>query len=264
MGAEEKKLLPSTDADVSHEHRSGLKLHCFPDIPLSDPENIRTCLALEEDFKRTRFGDRNTACSDWSPEYGSPATKPEKDAASAGRFDVEAYQKGFNDGLAKGCADGEQAGFERASNKLEPLLDGLQEALGQLKNLRAETYHSIEKEVMELALAIARKVICREIAMDREIVAYVAREALASVENPGDIKIKMNPQDLQYINETKYKLSELIGNIDIASLEPEENIQSGGCIIESNLGEIDARIEKQLLAVEESFRNAFENSGPQG
>ncbi len=69
----------------------------------------------------------------------------------------------------------------------------------------------------------------------------------------------MNPSDLQFINETQYQLSELIADIDNVTLEAEDNIQSGGCVIETNLGEIDARIEKQLQAVEESFRTAFSN-----
>ena len=55
-----------------------------------------------------------------------------------------------------------------------------------------------------------------------------------------------------------YKLSDVIGNIDNVSLEAADNIQSGGCIIETNMGEIDARIENQIHAVEESFRKAIE------
>jgi flagellar biosynthesis/type III secretory pathway protein FliH len=130
----------------------------------------------------------------------------------------------------------------------------------QLGKLRQNTYQKIEQEVVELALAIARKVICREIEVDKEVVVCVAREALTKVEDPVNVKIKMNPSDLQIINKTQYQLSELIGNIDNVIIEPGENIQSGGCVIETNLGEIDARIEKQLQTVEASFRNALEKA----
>jgi flagellar assembly protein FliH len=139
-------------------------------------------------------------------------------------------------------------------------LNCLQQGILQLKNLRRETYQKIEKEVVQLALAIARKIICREIAMDKEVVVCVAQEALALVEDPGQIKIKMNPADLQGINETRYQLSELISDIDNVTLAAEDSIQSGGRVIETNLGEIDARIEKQLQAVEEAFRTAMEKT----
>ena len=113
---------------------------------------------------------------------------------------------------------------------------------------------------MELALAIARKVVCREIEVDKEVVVCVAREALAKVEGPGRIIIKLNPSDLRYFNETNYQISEMIGNIDNVTLESDDSIQSGGCVIDTDLGEIDARIEHQLQAVEESFRSALEKS----
>jgi flagellar assembly protein FliH len=92
----------------------------------------------------------------------------------------------------------------------------------------------------------------------------VARQALARIDDPGKIKIKMSPADLQFLNESRYRLSELIGNIDNVSLEAEENIHSGGCIIETNLGEIDARIENQIQAVEETFRSAIRKFGTGG
>ena len=260
MGAEEKKLLPSTETDGSDERRTGFRLHYFPDIPLDDPENARTCIPLKDNFQRTRFDNQNTDCADYSSEYDNHGTEPAKGASSAGRFDVDAYQKGFNDGLEKGSLDGERTGFERATQKLAPLLDSLRDALLQLKNLRAETFCQLEKEVVELALAIARKVVCREIKTDREVVMYVAREALSKIDEPGKIKIKMSPQDLQFINETSYKITNIIGNFDNVSLEAAENIQSGGCIIETDLGEIDAQIQNQVQAVEESFRKAIENS----
>ena len=70
----------------------------------------------------------------------------------------------------------------------------------------------------------------------------------------------MSPTDLQFIKETRTQLSNMIENIEHVTLEAAENIQSGGCIVETDLGEIDARIEKQLQIVEESFRTAVERT----
>jgi flagellar assembly protein FliH len=156
--------------------------------------------------------------------------------------------------------EGENTGFEQGTQKIEPLISSIRNALIQLDRIRKETYQHIEKEVVELALAIAQKVICREIATDKETVLCVAKEALAKVDDPGKIKIKMSPSDLQFFSETRYQLSNLISDIDNVTFEAEESIQSGGCVIETDLGEIDARIERQLQAVEESFRNAMEKA----
>ena len=156
--------------------------------------------------------------------------------------------------------EGEQKGFELTTRKIEPLITSIQLALIKLSDIRVEIYQQIETEVVELALAIARKVICREVSTDKETVVCVAREALSKVDDPGNIKIKMNPADLQFVNETKYQLSDLMADVNNVTLEAEENIQSGGCVIETDLGEIDARIEKQLQAVEESFRETMDKT----
>lgn len=258
MDAEEKKLLPSSESGSYSKSATGFKLHFFPDIAVDNPDNMRVCLPPEDRFQRTRYSDQSNCadlCAD--PEDRDSNT----DSPSTSSVHVKAYQEGFQDGLEKGQQAGETAALERATRKLEPLVASLQQALARLKNLRQDVYGRIEMEVVELALAIARKVICREVKMDKEIVVCVAREALTKVEDPARIKIKMNPGDLQFINETKYQLADLVDNIENVTLAGEESVQSGGCVIETNLGEIDARIENQLQAVEESFRSAFQNSG---
>lgn len=260
MDAEEKKLSHSAESGEYSGNPAGFKLHFFPDIPADTPDNMRVCLPLEDRFQRTRYRDGSN-CSDLYSDFNDESGAAPADSAG-GQVEARTYEDGYQDGILKGRQAGETAGFERAAQKLEPLLDSLQQGLLQLKRLRLDTYNGIEKEVVELALAIARKVICREVKMEKDVVVSVAKEALAKVDDSTHITIKMNPDDLQFINETRYQLSDLIDNIENVTLTPESSVQSGGCIIETDLGEIDARIENQLQAVEESFRTAFENHGP--
>lgn len=260
MDAEEKRLLHNPGDGPCQSRQIDFRLHYFPDIPVDDPDSVRVCVPLEDKFQRVRYDHGASNCPDLPSGDDNDPTQPNKNSASTGRFDAQSYQEGFNEGLEKGLNEGEKIGSERTAQKLEPVLDSLRQVLLQLKSLRQDTYQRIEKEVVELALAIARKVICREIEVDKEVVVCVAREALAKVEDPGRITIKLNPSDLQFINETKYQLSEMIENIDNVTLESEDRIQSGGCVVETDLGQIDARIEHQLQAVEESFRAALEKA----
>jgi len=261
VDAEEKRLSHNPADGPCQGRRIDFRLHCFPDIPVDEPNHVRECVPLEDKFQRVRYDHGDADCADLPSDGDNHHPQPNKNSA-AGRFDAQSYQKGFNEGLENGIRQGQKAGIERTAQKLDPVLASLRQALLQLKNLRHDTHQRIEKEVVELALAIARKVICREIEMDKEVVVCVAREALAQVEDPGKITIKLNPADLQFINETKYQLSEMIENIGNVTLESEGGIQSGGCVVETDLGEIDARIDHQLQAVEESFRTAMEKSTP--
>jgi flagellar biosynthesis/type III secretory pathway protein FliH len=260
VAVEEKKSLPSNENRTTHRRQTGFRLHYFPDIPVDGQVGVRRCSPPEDNFQRSHYDSSDAACSESASGIDGPDHLYKKRRLTADEREVQAYQKGFTDGKAEGLVEGQNKGFEQGAQKIKPLLSSVEEALIQLNKIREETYEQIEKEVVELALAIAQKVICHEITTDRETVVCVAREALAKVDDPGKIKIKMSPADLQFINETKDQLSNLISDIDNVTLEAEDSIQSGGCVIETDLGEIDARIEKQLQAVEESFRSTMEKS----
>ena len=260
MDAEEKKSFYSPVTRSSQSRQTGFGLHYFPDITVDDPDNVRPSLPSEENFQRIQYDNFGSNCTNLTSRPNGKGNFYPKGSLSTAQLNEQAYQKGFADGKKKGMIEAENTWHELGAKKLEPLLINLQEALLQLKNIRKETYRQIEKEVVELSLVIAKQVICREIAIDREIVVCVAREALAKVEDSGRIKIKMSPSDLQFVNENQSQLSNLVGNIDNVTLEAAESVQSGGCIIETDLGEIDARVEKQLQAVEESFRTALEKT----
>lgn len=261
MEDEEKKSLPKPDQRSLQRGIAGFGLHCFPDIAVDESKNLQQCVPTEENFRRLTYENIGSKDSGTTSQIdGDGVCRFRKDSITTAQLNEQAYQKGFADGWEKSRIEGENNWHEQTEEKIQPLLTSLQNMLDQLNSLRKETYQEIEKEVVELALAIARQVICQEITIDKEIVVCVARQALAKVEDPGKIKIKMSPSDLEFIKETRAQLSNMIESIDHVTFEAAENIQSGGCIIETDLGEIDARIEKQLQAVEESFRTVVEKT----
>ena len=154
-------------------------------------------------------------------------------------------------------------GFESGSKKAQAAIDGLKRALEQLQSVRADIHQELEKEVTHLALSIAKKIVCHEIKTTRETVVCVAREALARVDNPAKIKIKLNPDDLRFIKDTQSQFKLFLQNFDQVHFEAEESIQSGGCLIETDRGDIDARIERQFEAIEEAFQAQFDQPKPE-
>lgn len=260
MDAEEKKSSYNSALGISQNRTTHFGLHYFPDIAVEDPENQRRCLPFEENFKRIQYKNTGSSGADYASVPDGTSNGYKKGSLSTAQLNEQAYKRGFAEGKIKGMIEAENTWHEMVEKKLEPLLNGLQEALLQLENIHKDTYRQIEKELVELSLAIAKQVICREVAVDREIVLHVARKALAKVEDPGRIKIKISSSDLQFVNENQSQLTNLVDNMENVTLEAAECVQSGGCIIETDMGEIDARIEKQLQAVEESFRAALEKA----
>jgi flagellar biosynthesis/type III secretory pathway protein FliH len=105
-----------------------------------------------------------------------------------------------------------------------------------------------------LALAIGRKVVGYEIVSNREVVVKVAREALKSVGNLQQVTLKMNPQDLRFLEENQMSVAQLAPHISDVRVEAADSIEQGGCVIDSSCGRIDAQIDSQLKMIEKAFQ----------
>lgn len=244
--------MPDEVKKGSQSLQEGFRLHYFPNIPVDEPLNRCGSRNRNSDFERSLFKnmDLDPACPDDDAAPQISESGAEAKGPSIDDIKENAFQKGF--------LEGKKVGFESGAKKADSVIDGLSQALAQLENIRQEIYQEIEKEVTQLALSIARKIVCHEVKTTQETVTCVARKALSRVDNPGKIKIKLNPGDLQFIKDTQDQLSHFFDNVDKIRFEAEESIQSGGCLIETDRGDIDARIEKQFQAIEESFRTQFE------
>jgi flagellar assembly protein FliH len=244
--------LPEEAKKGSQTLQDGFRLHYFPNIPVDEPPNPCVSPTGNSDFQRSLFKntDMDPACTDEDPVPPITETRAEGKGSSMNDIKEAAFQKGF--------LEGKKIGFESGSKKADSVIDSLNQTLGQLENIRKEIHQEVEKEVAQLALSIARKIVCHEVKTTQETVVCVAREALGRVDNPAEIKIKLNPDDLQFIKDIESQLSHFLHNVDNIRFEGEESIQSGGCLIETDRGDIDARIEKQFQAIEESFQTQFE------
>jgi flagellar assembly protein FliH len=243
--------LTDSTKKASQAVADGFHLHYFPNIPVDEASADCGRRATNSEFKRSLFKDidPDSACSADAPDSEISATPVVDEELAIDEIKESAFQKGF--------LEGKRVGFETGSKKAEAVIEGLQQTLEQLQNIRTEIHQEIEKEVTHLALSIAKKIVCHEIKTTQETVACVAREALARVDNPGKITIKLNPDDLQFIKDTHSQFSRFLQNFDDIRLEAEDSILSGGCLIETDRGNIDARIDKQFEAIEEAFQAQF-------
>jgi flagellar assembly protein FliH len=156
-------------------------------------------------------------------------------------------------GYAKGFVDGRKVGEEVQKGKLKEALKSLHAVMAEFEAAKAELYQDAERQAVELALMIARKIVCREVSIDRDMIFRVLREALKKVNDQKEIHVKMHPSDLQAVEEAGFAVSRPEGHGPVF-LEPGDDVCRGECVIETDFGAIDARMESQLQTVEESLR----------
>jgi flagellar assembly protein FliH len=131
--------------------------------------------------------------------------------------------------FAKGFEQGERAGAEAAGKRGEAMLRRLAETLTELTTLRAEMIAQTERQIVELSLAVARRIVHREIALDHDLLIAIARVALDRLGESAQVTIRLHPEEYEAISGAR--VAEFAGsNVKIM---PDPRTGRGGCRVES-------------------------------
>jgi flagellar assembly protein FliH len=143
--------------------------------------------------------------------------------------------------FAKGYAQGERAGLEAGGKRAEAMLRRVAQTLTDLSSLRETLIQQTERQMVQLALTIARRIVYREVSLDPELIAAMAHVALKKLGTASPATIRLNPEDYTVITRD----GERWGGAQV-TVVPDPAITRGGCLVESEFGRIDASIDHQF------------------
>ena len=146
------------------------------------------------------------------------------------------------DAFAKGYTQGERAGIEAGAKRSDAMMRRLGETLEELASLRRTILHQSERQLVQLALALARRIVRREIAADEELLTALARVALDRLGDSGQATIRLHPDD--YARAAARRVDQLASAHVTVLADPA--VSRGGCLVESPFGFVDASIDAQF------------------
>jgi flagellar assembly protein FliH len=143
--------------------------------------------------------------------------------------------------FTKGYAQGERAGLEAGGKRAEAMLRRVAQTIEELGGLRQTLIHETEREMVQLALALARRVVHREVTLDHELAAALAHVALERLGTNTPATIRLNPEDYTIVAQDSSRWGG-----QAVTVVPDPAISRGGCLVESAFGSVDATIERQF------------------
>jgi flagellar assembly protein FliH len=161
-----------------------------------------------------------------------PATTSPTEHLDTSAIEREAFTKGY--------AQGERAGLDAAATRADAMLRRLGQTIEELGELRNEMIHRTERQAVQLVLAIAERIVQREITLDRTLLLGMARVALDRLGEYGSATIRLNPDD--------YQAMAAKPSIDGAAIEvlADSSVPRGGCHVQSDFGFMDVSPESQF------------------
>lgn len=162
------------------------------------------------------------------------------------------YELGFKDGQEKTRRELEQDYSNKLFRKYEEVYNILQQYDEHLIQLEKD----FEILVIETAYELAQKIVKKEIE-NRNIINENVREAINKIVGANQVKLKLNPKDLEELTEASKNLIHASSFTKI-KIEPDERIERGGCFIETEIGNVDARISTQLNELRKKLEDSVE------
>ncbi len=154
-----------------------------------------------------------------------------------------AYKEGYDLGLEEGT----KRAYKEKSKEIKDKLADMDRLLVNVTKLKADLEVQNESHLIQLVYHMASRISLRQIEMDNQIVVDVMRQALSLAQDEENITVQVSDKQIEFIEDIKKNVGarefEFLKKVTIAS---NPNIQPGGCIVETNYGEVDSRIEQRL------------------
>ena len=154
----------------------------------------------------------------------------------------------------RGYEAGRNKGYDEGKEEVTRLVNSLNKIISATIDRRGEIIKNVEKQLVMIVVLIARKVVKSISEHQRGVVMHNIREALSKVRGRTDVVIRVNIEDLELTTEHKDEFMKMVEDIKNVTILEDSTVDKGGCIIETDFGNIDARIASQFEEIEERIK----------
>ncbi len=166
----------------------------------------------------------------------------------------EAHKTGFGSGHIEGQRAGEEEGRKAGrEEELSACREGtasvataLEGLVAELASRRATLVKEAERDLLDLAIRIAERIVRRELAVDRGAAGRAVLEAVSLVAERSRITVRVNPADRSAVEDVHAELHRRFAEIEDVQLVGDEAVERGGCRVVTGTGEVDMQVATQI------------------
>lgn len=171
-----------------------------------------------------------------------------REAAAGERADI--LHQAYEEGLAEGKRVGELQYQEKTSD--------LQKLIERISGEHAEYFTQVEPELVQLATAIAEKVIEQQLTIRPQVIVNLTRAHMKRIRDRASLIIRLHLDDLPLVAAQQDALLQEIDGIDELQLVEDKRVERGGLMIEAASGTFDDRISTKLDIIQRTLVESTE------
>ena len=142
---------------------------------------------------------------------------------------------------------------ERVGKQMATLTPALEKVVQQLEESQGALLQHWEQSALKVAIAIAERILQREVVQNPEVTLNLISEAIERVAGASGVRILLSTTDYHNLGTHVEKLVETSSRLAKAEVISSDEVEVGGCRIESQFGSVDASFDAQLKRIEEEL-----------
>jgi flagellar assembly protein FliH len=187
------------------------------------------------------------------PRAGSEAASaPQARIAALERESALREQQAMEDGMRRGE---EQARAEFTAQMRE-ILERAARSLEELMEARRQMRRRMEEDLVKLAVAVARRILHRELSVDPEALTGIVKAALEGIDTREVRRVRTHPSDAEILRGALNDFP-LASRLEVAG---DPNLERGDVVLETSRGSLDASVTTQLQEIERGFADLLRRS----
>ena len=163
-------------------------------------------------------------------------------------------EKREKEAFERGVREGENRVKAACDSRVAALQEAIRKAIEAFQAEREDYFNRIEPEVVQLALAIARKILHREAQIDPLLLTGLVHVALGKLDAGTRVRLRVPPADTHFWNEFFARS----GSALVPELSGDPALRHGECILETEVGSTQISLETQLKEIEQGFFDLLE------
>ena len=163
----------------------------------------------------------------------------------------EGFAKGHEEGLAKGLEEGTTQGLATGEEQVQQHLNTWVSLIDSIQNPVKRVEKDLEKELVLLAVSLAKGVIRSEVKTNTDLIFQALSEGLKALPiQEKHYQIHLHPDDIQLVN-NHFSPEEIIKHRWEFIESP--NMSAGGCEIVTQSNAVDITVERRVKDVIDKF-----------
>ncbi|HGJ65624.1 TPA: hypothetical protein ENS27_09565 [bacterium] len=172
--------------------------------------------------------------------------------SEADKIKKKAYESGYEEGKA--------ISTKELKETIIKLTEVFNNAVNEIAIIKDEIINNAEKDIIELTIAIAEKLVCNELKTNPDIIIDVIKEAIKTAKSENKVILRVNSNDYAILEKNVDELIELTrltnfnSNIGLV-MERDENLNQGDCVVITDTNIFDMTHKSRLDSIIETINS---------